>query len=220
MSCNGRVQRKLRPRRSLRVLGGYASKTSLDGEPTMSYASCLENIIEQVNQRLPEPCRPISQVKDGSTTGRETSNAQCESLATLPSDLTRPLNEQVGRSLENPRFRDKFVPPSLSEATASSIQKAERFEATNKQLRRNLKEADRRAKERDQLLREFKDRVADLESTNKRREELYAGAQERISELEAVLTQCECEIRKLRQENDALCFKEGMRHVRPLRHSA
>jgi len=186
----------------------------------MSCASYFENILEQVNQSLWKPGRPISQVKGGSVTGLEISNPQCEGLATLHSGSTRPLNELVDRSLEDPRFRDKLFPLSLNEGPARETRNAERLKATIEDLRRDLKRANRQAKERDQLLREFKDRVAALESTNKRREELYAGAQERMSELEAVLTQCECEIRKLRQENDALCFKEGMRHVRPLRHSA
>jgi len=186
----------------------------------MSYASCSENNSEQVNDKLWNPYRPISQVKDGSTTARKVSIAQREGLTTLPRDLTRRLDEPVDRPLEDPRFRDKLFPLSLNEGPARETRNEERLKATIKDLRRDLKRANRQAKQRDQLLREFKDRVAGLESTNKRLEELYACAQVLISELKATLTQRDSENRSLRQENDTLCFKEEMRDVQPLRHSA
>jgi predicted RNase H-like nuclease (RuvC/YqgF family) len=133
--------------------------------------------------------------------------------------LTRRLDEPVDRPLEDPRFRDKLFPLSLNEGLARETRNEERLKATIKDLRRDLKRANRQAKERGQLLREFKDRLAGLESTNKRLEEL-AGAQVLISELKVTLTQRDSENRRLRQENDALRFKEEMRDVRPLRHSA
>lgn len=187
----------------------------------MSYASLSENNSERVNERLWNPNRPVSRVKGGLATGRGVSNAQCQSLATLPRDLTGPLNELVHRPIEDRQLRDKLVSLSLDEVTArETSHRDERLMAKIRELGRELRKADRRARERDQRHREDQIQLADLQRDNKRLEDQNKGAQERISGLEATLTQRESEIRKLQQEIGALYLKRAMRDVRPLRHSA
>ncbi len=166
----------------------------------MSYASLLENNSERATERLWNPNRRDSLVKGGPATGLEASKPQGGSLATLPIDSIRRLYEPGDRRFEDPRFRDMFAPPR-------------RFEATNKQLRRELRNEKRLRREAQNKVRELK---LGLEMANNR----IASDQARISKLTATLTQLDSENRRLRQEIDARDLKEGMRDVQPFRHSA
>lgn len=184
----------------------------------MSYASLSERISEHVDEKLWNPDRPISPVRGGLATCRGISNAPSDRLAMLPSSTKRPLSEQADPLFEHARFTDGLVKSSPCDATATETRKSDMLKARNEELQCDLRKERKRAKERDQHLREAQLRIVDLERDNERLGLRYKNAQARIGELEEMLARKESENQKLRQGNDRLYFNEGMKGVRPLPH--